>query len=280
MFVCNFVPFFCIIFALFRTGDHLLSGEIHEIMRRLICIFVSVAALSVFAGCDPVDMTAVEPAGMGMVDDVFFDVVTPFNRATELADFYFRYLEGRDNDAFVSTLNLEYFGDGVSVEVDGDDGVDVEWWGSVRLSEDGEFYVVTLDPLWMGLSLSYCVYVTDFRSYRIEYNSDENNLLTAEKGFELSLVADVSVNGHYANADMFRFLYEPLNDDLEVTVNAGADDEMVVFDLCRDGEFMYYPVSGTLYWASNGSDLNNLKIVFYGGYFEVVEVEEMSAGVK
>lgn len=248
-------------------------------MRRLIFIFVSIAALSVFGGCDPVDMTAVEPAGMSMVDDVFLNVVTPFNRVVELADFYYRYLAGHESDAFVSALELEYFGEGISVEVEEDDGISVEWWGSVRLSEDGGSYVVTIDPLWMGLSPTYSVYVTDSRSYRIEYDSDENNLLTAEKGFELTLASEVSVNGHSADVDMFRFVYVPVYEDLEVTVNAGADDEMVVFDLCREGEYMFYPVSGVFYWASNGSDMNNFKIVFYGDYFKVIEIEEMSAGV-
>ncbi len=248
-------------------------------MRRLIYILVSVAAISVIGGCDAEDMDAVEPAGMSLVDEVFFNVVTPFNRAVELADFYYRYLGGHSSESFVSALKTEYFGDGVSLEVNENDGIDVEWWGTAELAEDGDAYIVTLDSHWMGVSLTYNVFVTGSRSYRIEYDSDENNLLTAEKGYELTFVSDIHIDSHHACADMLRFLYEPVYEDFEVIVNSGADDEMVVFDLCRDGEFMYYPISGTFYWASGGSDLNNFKIVFYGDYFEVIEVEEMSAGI-
>ncbi len=226
------------------------------------------------------DMDDVEPAGMSLVDEVFFNVVTPFNRAIELTDFYFRFIGGRGDNDFVNTLKIEYFGDAVPFNEVGEDGVEVEWWGTVGPAEEDDCYIMTLDPHWMGLSPTYTINATGWRTYHIEYNYEKNAPLTAGKGYALALGADVHIVGNLAYADMFRFLYEDSVRELEVRVNAGEGDEMVVFDLCRDGAFVNYPVSGVFYWAVSGSNLRNVKIVFYGDYFEVIEAEEIGADVE
>ncbi len=227
------------------------------------------------------DMDDVEPAGMSLVDEVFFNAVTPFNRAVELIDFYFRFREGRNDNDFVNTLKIEYFGDTVPFTEVGEDGVEVEWWGSVGpAGGEDESYTMTLDSHWMGLSTKYTVTPTASRTYRIEYNYEENAPLTAGKGYTLALWADVHIKDNFAYADMFRFFYEDSVRELEVGVRAGEGDETVVFNLCRDGAYVNYPVSGVFYWSVSGSDLNNVKIVFYGDYFEVIEAEDIAVDVE
>ncbi len=246
-------------------------------MRRLIYIFFLTATLSVIAGCDAEDLSSTEPAGMSLVDEVLFEVVTPFNRAAELVDFYSRYRDGRSNSDFVNTLRLEYFGDTVPFSEYGNDGIEVEWWGTVELDEDGETYIVTLDPHWMGLSTTYNISVSAPRAYHIEYDSERNLAQTVEKGYSLTLEADVHIEDHFVCADRFVFYYDGSLLGFNALVRAGQGDEMLMFRLCRAGEFVNYPVSGVLYWSVSGNGLNNFSIVFYEDYFEVIEAEEIAA---
>ncbi len=243
---------------------------------RLLNISILLAALGALIGC-----TVTEAGGDVLTTDdtinyrVFDRVVTPLNRVMELSDFYYRYRIVRDNDDAVGTLKDSYFGETVSMGPYGADGVEVDYWGHIDLAKTEGSYYAVVSPHWMGLSPSYTVTPSDYRSYDIVYNPSNNDELAGDSGYEVSLEAEVSIDGYDVTVNRMDMVYTEtsLSEPLVVKVSAGSGDETVRISLCRGGEFSVFPVDGVFYYSVSGYYTSNFRVRFYGDYFEIIRNE-------
>ncbi len=245
-------------------------------MKSFCGIFLLFSLLIASAGCATYDdVGEVATTNDSINDMVIRNALTPLNRVVELADFYNRYRDIRDNETAVDLLRNSYFGETVSLQEYGTDGVEIDYWGRIDVTEEEGTWLAVLSTHWTGFDVSYTVTPTDSRSYIIEYNAADNAELTSDSGYVITLEADAEVTGDEVTIGDMDLVYteNSLREPLEVRVIAGSGDEALKVSLCREGEFTLYPVDGVLYYIASGYMSANFRVIFHGDWFEVLENE-------
>ncbi len=229
--------------------------------------------LALLGGCvmysdDDSDDSTVESIN----DLAFYKCITPLSRAMELTDFFDRYLDIADDASESEALATSYFGEYYSLEDLHSDSFSSDYWGDICLGDEDDEYDVTLSSYWTGKTADYTSYVTGDRSYRIVYDSS-NNDGTLPDGYEISAEADVTAADDVFTINSLEIAYtETLpGESLSVYICGGLEDEALRVNICSEGNFYAYPVSGTLYYSSTGSLECSFKVVFSGNGFEIIE---------
>ena len=242
-------------------------------MRKIIYAAAAFSAV-LLTGCVMYsDEDEVENPRLDVTDMIYFNYVEPVFRIAELADFFDRYQEIREDREQAEDLARSYFGEHfISEDLYYEEFSVYPMWGKILLpASGGEGYVCipASTRQWDNLYTEYSVKVLGDRCYEITCDtSDDPDKLWKS----LSVHAVVDCNSpDAARVETLEVIYgENVDNDKVTAVVTSAGDGLSV-PMCKDGNVSQYPVTGVLHFEITGTVTDSFDVDYGSSDFEIVD---------
>lgn len=228
-------------------------------------ILYMVAALSVLllSGCVMYsDKDEIEEPRLDVSDLLYAGYVEPMFRAVELADFFDRYQDIREDREQAVALGTSYFGESFDAGALFYENFSAyPDWGDISRGEaDGEYLCSApySKGLLTGITLEYRVKDLGDRCYAVSCDAGDASgglMKTVEALAEFRIGEDGTVRAEHLQIDYSE------DSDVDKVVAVVSGDGAVAFHLCSGGQISFYPFAGALHFDISGTVTDSFDMV-------------------